>query len=39
MKNIILLWWWNLVYAQMDLKGNELGMRWSRLKINKLKDK
>lgn len=33
------LWWWNLVYREMDMKGNELGMRWSRLKIYNLKIK
>jgi|LakMenEpi03Aug12_release.lakeMendotaPanAssembly.Ray.scaffolds.fasta_scaffold3637634_2 hypothetical protein len=39
MLNKILLWWWNLVYREMVMKENELGVRWSRLKIKKLKNK
>lgn len=33
MKNKILLWWWRLVYREVLFKNNELGIRWSRLKI------
>jgi hypothetical protein len=39
MKNKILLWYWNLVYREMSNKQNELGVRWSRLKIYQLKNK
>lgn len=37
MKNKILLWYWNLVYREMYFSKNELGVRWSRLKIKNLK--
>jgi hypothetical protein len=39
MKKKILLWYWNLVYREMSNNQNELGVRWSRLKIRKLKNK
>lgn len=37
MKKKVLLWYWNLVFREMLNANNELGVRWSRLKINKLK--
>jgi len=35
MKNKILLWYWKLLYREFTATNNELGVRWSRLKIRK----
>lgn len=39
MKKKILLWYWNVVYREMYENQNELGVRWSRLKLYKLNKK